>query len=185
MDFLLKPPDICRKLGAGSWEPQGGSQLRSPARIACCCELISQPFLSACEISQTSFSPAKWSLVLPDICDRHFEIFFFRFLCLNFHFLLVFNHSCNSLARKYPRKGKLPSYINSLVNTKKRTLRDKCNQSIDRYIIYRINEQSTCSVFHIYSCFLVSFLSSQPNSEDFSSEDERLSFLSLGVRKAG
>ncbi|RVW78225.1 hypothetical protein CK203_054721 [Vitis vinifera] len=27
--------------------------------------------------------------------------------------------------------------------------------------------------------------SSQPNSEDFSSEDERLSFLSLGVRKAG
>ncbi|RVW42171.1 hypothetical protein CK203_094625 [Vitis vinifera] len=27
--------------------------------------------------------------------------------------------------------------------------------------------------------------SSQPNSEDFSTEDERLSFLSLGVRKAG
>ena len=31
-------------------------------------------------ISQTSFSPAKWSLVLPDICDRHFWIFCFRFL---------------------------------------------------------------------------------------------------------
>ena len=29
------------------------------------------------------------------------------FLCLNFHFLLVFSHSCNSLARKYPRKGKI------------------------------------------------------------------------------
>ena len=29
------------------------------------------------------------------------------FLCLNFHFLLVFSHSCNSLASKYPRKGKI------------------------------------------------------------------------------
>ena len=114
------PPEVTPYMRcAGSREPQGGSQLRSPAKIACCCEMISQPFLDVCEISQSSFSPAKWSLVLPDICDRHFEIFFFRFLCLNFHFLLVFSHSCNFLARKYPRKGKLPSYINSLVNTKK------------------------------------------------------------------
>ena len=29
------------------------------------------------------------------------------FLCLNFHFLLVFSHSCNSLARKYQGKGKI------------------------------------------------------------------------------
>ena len=101
----------------GSQTPQDESQLRSGAEPAFCCEVISQPFLDVCEISQTSFSPAKWSLVLPDICDRHFGIFFFRFLCLNFHFLLVFNHSCNSLARKYPRKGKLPSYINSLAST--------------------------------------------------------------------
>ena len=34
-------------------------------------------------------------------------LFLLIFLCLNFHFLLVFNHSCNSLARKYPRKGKI------------------------------------------------------------------------------
>ncbi|RVW68054.1 hypothetical protein CK203_065036 [Vitis vinifera] len=33
--------------------------------------------------------------------------------------------------------------------------------------------------------FVANFLSSQPNSEDFSSEDERLGSLSLGVRKAG
>nr|CAN61870.1 hypothetical protein VITISV_002413 [Vitis vinifera] len=33
--------------------------------------------------------------------------------------------------------------------------------------------------------FAANFLSSQPNSEEFSSEDERLSFLSLGVRKVG
>ena len=103
----------------GSQTPQDESQLRSGAEPAFCCEVISQPFLDVCEISQTSFSPAKWSLVLPDICDRHFGIFFFRFLCLNFHFLLVFNHSCNSLARKCPRKGKLPSYINSLASTVK------------------------------------------------------------------
>ena len=34
-------------------------------------------------------------------------LFLLIFLCLNFHFLFVFNHSCNSLARKYPRKGKI------------------------------------------------------------------------------
>ena len=45
------------------------------------------------------------------------ESFSSDILCLNLHFLLVFSHSCNSLARKYSRKGKLPSYINSLVNT--------------------------------------------------------------------
>ena len=50
------------------------------AKSAFCYEVISQPFLCVCEISQTSFSPAKWSLVLPDICDRHFWIFCFRFL---------------------------------------------------------------------------------------------------------
>ena len=33
-------------------------------------------------------------------------LFLLIFLCLNFHFLLVFNQPCNSLARKYPRKGK-------------------------------------------------------------------------------
>ena len=38
-------------------------------------------------------------------------------LCLNLHFLLVFSHSCNYLAKKYSRKGKLLSYKNSLVNT--------------------------------------------------------------------
>ena len=134
------PPEVARYMRqVGSWEPQDESQLLSPARSAFCCEVISQPFLCVYEISQTSFSPAKWSLVFPDICDRHFEIFFFRFLCLNFHFLLVFSHSCNSLARKYPRKGKLPSYINSLVNTKKEdswgTLRGACSR---RSIIYRI-----------------------------------------------
>ena len=44
--------------------------------------------------------------------------FLLIFLCLNFHFLLVFNQPCNSLARKYPRKGKTTFlYINSLVIT--------------------------------------------------------------------
>ena len=33
-------------------------------------------------------------------------LFLLIFLCPNFHFLLVFNQPCNSLARKYPRKGK-------------------------------------------------------------------------------
>ena len=72
------PPEVARYLR--SWEPQDGSQLRSPARIAFCCEVISQPFLSVCEISQTSFSLAKWSVVLPDVCYQHWEIFSIRFL---------------------------------------------------------------------------------------------------------
>ena len=119
------PPEVARYMPqAGSWEPQGGSQLRSPAKIACCCQLILQPCLSACEISQTPFSLAKWSLEHPDICALTLLDLFFRYFCINFHFLLIFSHSCNSLARKYPRKGKLSSYINSLVNTKKRTLRE-------------------------------------------------------------
>ena len=75
------PSEFSRYLWhVGSQTPQDESQLRSVAKSAFCCEVISQPFLCVCEISQTSFSPAKWSLVLPDICDRHFEIFFFRFL---------------------------------------------------------------------------------------------------------
>ena len=64
----------------GSQTPQAESQLRSAAKSAFCYEVILQPFLCVCEISQTLFSPAKWSLVFLDICDRYFEIFFFRFL---------------------------------------------------------------------------------------------------------
>ena len=67
------PPEVAQYMRqVGSWEPQDGSQLRSPVRIAFCCEVISQPFFSVCEISQTSFSLAKWSLVLPDSYDRLF-----------------------------------------------------------------------------------------------------------------
>ena len=68
--------------------------------------------------SHTPLRRANFPLFLP---TPH-EIFSFGYFCINFHFLLVFSHSCNSLARKYPRKGKLPSYINSLVNTKKISL---------------------------------------------------------------
>ena len=41
MEFLLKPPDTCRKLER--WEPQGGSQFCSPTSLTCWCENISQP----------------------------------------------------------------------------------------------------------------------------------------------
>ena len=64
----------------GSWASQFESRLRSAARLAFCCEVISQLFLYVCEISQTSFSLAKWSLVRPDIFYRHWEIFFIIFL---------------------------------------------------------------------------------------------------------
>ena len=69
----------------GSQTPQAESQLRNTAKSAFCCEMISQLFFCVCEILQTSFSHAKWSLALPDICDRHFWILFFRYFCINFH----------------------------------------------------------------------------------------------------
>ena len=72
------PPEVsCHD---GSRIPQDERPLRSVAKSGVCCEVISQPFLCICEISQTSFAPAKWSLVLPDIYDRHLEKFFIRFL---------------------------------------------------------------------------------------------------------
>ena len=64
------------------------------------------------KFSQVTMQRAKLGYFVP-------TLFLLIFLWLNFHFLLVFSYSCNSLARKYPRKGKLPSYINSLVNTEK------------------------------------------------------------------
>ena len=78
------PPEVARYMPhVGSWEPQDESQLRSPTRITFCCEVISQPFLYVCEISQTPFSLAKWFLEHPDICYRHWEIFCIRFLLTN------------------------------------------------------------------------------------------------------
>ena len=75
---LCFPPEVSRH--DGSRIPQDERPLRSIAKLGVCCEVISQPFLCICEISQTSFAPAKWSLVLLDIYDRHLEIFFIRFL---------------------------------------------------------------------------------------------------------
>ena len=78
VEFLLKFPDISWHVGSRT--PQAERPLRSVAKSTVCCEVISQTFLCICEISQTSFAPAKWSLVLPDIYYRHLEIFFIRFL---------------------------------------------------------------------------------------------------------
>ena len=74
----VSSPEVSRH--DGSQIPQVERPLRSVAKSAVCCEVISQPFLCLCKISQTSFLLAKWSLVLPDICYRHWEIFFIRFL---------------------------------------------------------------------------------------------------------
>ena len=110
-------------------------------------ELNVRKWIPSCEINLRDFrkSPcnmrnlhAKWDICAPTLLDL-----FFRYFCINFHFLLVFNHSCNSLARKCPRKGKLPSYINSLVNTKKGTLGEICNHVIHRSI-YRIYRALLC-----------------------------------------
>ena len=75
------PPKVSRYMRhTRSWAPQDESRLRSAARLAFCCEVISQLFLYVCEISQTSFSLAKWFLKPPEVCYRHWEIFSIRFL---------------------------------------------------------------------------------------------------------
>ena len=80
------PPEVsCYLRRVGSWTLQAESQLRSAIKSAFCCEVISQPFLCVCEISQTSFSPAKWSLVFPDICAPTLLDLFLRYFCINFH----------------------------------------------------------------------------------------------------
>ena len=85
------PPEVSRYLRHhGSRTPQAESQLHSATKSALCCEVISQPFLCVCEILQTSFSPGKWSLVLPDICAPTLLDLFFRYFCINFHY-----SSCN------------------------------------------------------------------------------------------
>ena len=75
---LCFPPEV--SLHDGRRIPQDERSLRSVAKLAVCCEMISQSFLCLCEISQTSFALVKWSLVRPDICYRHLEIFLIRFL---------------------------------------------------------------------------------------------------------
>ena len=74
----VSPPEVSHH--DGSRIPQVERPLRSVAKSVVCCEVISQPFLCLCEISQTSCAHAKWSLVLPDIYNQHWEIFFIRFL---------------------------------------------------------------------------------------------------------
>ena len=59
-----------RKLGTSRWPCEDSSVLRNNFAA----------LLGVCEISQTPFSLAKWFLEHPDICYRHWEIFYIRFL---------------------------------------------------------------------------------------------------------
>ena len=76
MFLLLTMPDLCREKEAGNLK----SHLRSPVKIAWCCEIILQPSWVSAKSRRHHFSPAKWILKPPDICYRHWEIFSIRFL---------------------------------------------------------------------------------------------------------
>ena len=67
---LWSSPEASRR--DGSQTPQDGSPLCKGVESAGCCEEISQPFLYICKISQTSFSPAKWSWSFPIVVHRLF-----------------------------------------------------------------------------------------------------------------
>ena len=77
----VSPSDDARFMPReGSLEPHGGTLLRSPVKIACWCENISQPSWVSGKSRRHHFSPTKWFLKPPNICYRHWEIFFIRFL---------------------------------------------------------------------------------------------------------
>ena len=63
------------KLRTSRWKPTS-----QPCENSLLLQSDFAALLCVCEISQTSFSLAKWSVVLPDVCYRHWEIFSIRFL---------------------------------------------------------------------------------------------------------
>ena len=63
------------KLGTSRWKPTS-----QPYEDSMLLRNDFATLLSVCEISQTPFSLAKWFLAHPDICYRHWEIFYIRFL---------------------------------------------------------------------------------------------------------
>ena len=133
-------------------------------------------------------------LKLPDICDQNFEIFCFRYLMSK-----SLNSPCNPpiigfLSPQIRTKGCITSYIQFVIFLMNVISRELVPNVIWELVLRDASFvqfwegskiQSTCSNFHIYFCFLILFISSQSNSEDFSSEDERLGSLSLGVKKVG
>ena len=101
-----------------------------------------------------------------------FRLFFFwYFLCLNFHFLLVFNYSCNSLARKYPRKGKTTFLYKFSCNHWKDIFRGAFSRR-PMYISYLVKYIDLFCFLFLSTIFY--FLGSQTPSEDVFPEDERL-----------
>ena len=121
-------------------------------------ELNVRKWIPSCEINLRNFRKSPCNVRNWDIYAD--SVFLLIFLCLNFHFLLVFSHSCNSLARKYSRKGKLPSYINSLVNTKKVTLGELFPGDELLYILHLVKYRD---LFAFLFSFLFSF-SWKPNN---------------------
>ena len=76
----VSPSKVARHISReGSLEPQGGSQLRSPASLACCCEMISQPSWVSAKSRRHHFScemvPEASRYLLPTLGDIFHQIF--------------------------------------------------------------------------------------------------------------
>ncbi|KAL6313393.1 hypothetical protein AAG906_001105 [Vitis piasezkii] len=91
----------------------------------------------------------------------------------------------------YPTFGTLPDvhFLHSIYHFKAQEVKNPmlqtvCDLELKRRSYGRLKQitPKCCEIRHLLREFRKIF---QPNFEDFSSEDERLSFLSLGVRKAG
>ena len=98
-------PEVARYMRqVGSWEPQGGSQLRSPARIACCCEVISQPSWASAKSRRHHFLLRNGSWSIPIFSTDIGRYFTSDFCCLNPKILLVSLQLQDSLVFKLVKR---------------------------------------------------------------------------------
>ena len=75
------PPEATRYMPqAGTLRTSRWKPISQPCEVNLLLRKYFAALLSVCEISQTPFSLAKWFLKHPDICYRHLEIFYIRFL---------------------------------------------------------------------------------------------------------
>ena len=100
MFLLLTMPDLCREKEAGNLK----SHLRSPVKIAWCCEMISQPSWVSVKSCRHHFllRNGAWSLpIFATDIGRYFPL---DFCCLNPKILLVNHQLHDSLAFKLVKR---------------------------------------------------------------------------------
>ena len=99
------PPEVARYMPqAGSWEPQGGSQLRSPARIPFAAKWFRSPSWVPAKSRRHHFLLRNGSWSTPIFATDIWRYFLLDFCCLNPKLLLVSHQLQDSLAFKLVKR---------------------------------------------------------------------------------